>query len=170
MLVMGILNGGSLSHFIDVPSLLLTVGGALAAFLIATSLQEVVGIIGLVGYAFWFPDKYYAKTHPEMFEAFKLPMPTPATDEELASLRGKLERGAELLRRLRPYPIGMGAVGSMIGVINMLGNLDDPAAIGLGLATALITVFYGLVITFLLVIPLSQKLEARRRSLDEKFW
>ena len=96
--------------------------------------------------------------------------PEPATDEELEQLRYKLAMGAENLRRMRAYPIGIGVVGSLTAVTNLLYNLDDPSQIGPGLATAILTVFYGVVMTYCIILPLSQKLEARLKSLDEKFW
>ncbi len=36
-----------------------------------------------------------------------------------------------------------GMIGTLIGLIVMLGELDDPSLIGSGMATALITTFYG---------------------------
>ena len=42
LVTMGILNGGALSAFIDVPSFLMTGGGTLAAYLIASPLHEAI--------------------------------------------------------------------------------------------------------------------------------
>ena len=170
LIVMGIFNGGDLVTFIDIPSLLFTMGGTLAAFLIASSLQEVVSFSGCIKYAFYFPAKFYANVHPGMFQELNMRKPDPATDEELERLRFRLLTGPELLRRMRPYPIGFGVLSVFVGIVIMLRNLDDPSAIGPGLALALLTVFYGVLFTYLLILPLSQKLEARLKLLDEKFW
>ena len=107
LVVMGILNGGALSDFIDVPSFLMTGGGTIAAYLVASPLHEVISLVSCVGHAFYFPRKYYAKVHPEMFEKLKMRKPEPATDEEVEQLRYKLAMGAENLRRMRAYPIGL---------------------------------------------------------------
>ncbi|MCL2062795.1 MAG: MotA/TolQ/ExbB proton channel family protein [Candidatus Cloacimonetes bacterium] len=58
-----------------------------------------------------------------------------------------------------------GMVGTLIGLIMMLKELDDPSAIGVGMAVALITTLYGSVIANLVAIPLSNKLD--RRSKEE---
>ena len=170
LLTMAILNGGSLSAFIDVPSFLITGGGTLAAFLVSTPLVETVSFLGRIKYVIYFPSRYYANVHPEMFEELNIRKPDPATDEEVARLRCDLANGIELLRRMKPYPIGVGVLGSLTGVVNMLQYLEDPGAIGPGLATALLTVFYGILLTYLVILPFTQKLEARLRSLDERFW
>ena len=54
-----------------------------------------------------------------------------------------------------------GMIGTLVGLVIMLGNLDDPAAIGPGMALALITTFYGAVLANLVCIPISGKLKAR---------
>jgi chemotaxis protein MotA len=57
--------------------------------------------------------------------------------------------------RLAP---ALGLAGTMIGLIRMLTNLTDPSQVISGLATALITTFYGLILANLLILPLSRKM------------
>lgn len=54
-----------------------------------------------------------------------------------------------------------GMVGTLIGLIKMLRNLDDPSAIGPGMAVALVTTFYGVVLANLILIPIAGKLAIR---------
>lgn len=54
-----------------------------------------------------------------------------------------------------------GMIGTIMGLVGLLGNLDDPGAIGPNMAVALITTFYGAVAANLLVIPYGKKLEER---------
>ena len=54
----------------------------------------------------------------------------------------------------------MGGIGTMIGVIIMLRNMDDPAAIGPGTAIAILTLLYGFVI-FLIALALQTRLQGR---------
>jgi chemotaxis protein MotA len=169
LLTMAILSGGTMSAFVDVPSFLITGGGTLAAFLISSTLAESVALLGWLRHLIYFSPRIYANVHPEMFEAMNR-KPEPATDEEVAQVRRELANGAEILRRIRPYPMGIGALGSLTGVVNMLQNLEDPAHIGPGLATAILTLFYGVALTYMVILPFSQKLEARLKSLDERPW
>jgi len=52
-----------------------------------------------------------------------------------------------------------GMLGTFIGLILMLLNLDDPDALGPGMATALITTFYGAVIANYIALPVESKLK-----------
>jgi len=51
-----------------------------------------------------------------------------------------------------------GMIGTLMGLVIMLGNMDDPAAIGPGMAVALLTTMYGAVVANLFCIPLADKL------------
>ena len=47
-------------------------------------------------------------------------------------------------KRFRRLLVSAGAIGTVTGLGLMLQNLDDPAQIGPGMATALITLYYSL--------------------------
>ncbi len=53
-----------------------------------------------------------------------------------------------------------GMIGTLIGLINMLGNLSDMAAVGPNMAIALITTLYGSMLANWICIPVSTKLKA----------
>ena len=57
-----------------------------------------------------------------------------------------------------------GMIGTLAGLIGMLANLDDPDAIGSGMALALITTFYGSIFANLVLIPISKKLQDRDKD------
>ncbi|HYH04405.1 MAG TPA: MotA/TolQ/ExbB proton channel family protein, partial [Bacillota bacterium] len=57
--------------------------------------------------------------------------------------------------------------GTVIGLVQMLGNLDDVSKIGPNMAVALITTFYGALWANLICVPIAGKLAAR--SGDEQF-
>jgi len=59
------------------------------------------------------------------------------------------------LQKLAP---AIGFVGTIIGLINVLGNMGDPAEMGRGMAIALLTTLYGLLFSNFLFLPLSKKL------------
>lgn len=52
-----------------------------------------------------------------------------------------------------------GMIGTLIGLINMLKNLSDPASVGPNMATALITTFYGSVLANWISAPVASKLK-----------
>ncbi|MBU0973012.1 MAG: MotA/TolQ/ExbB proton channel family protein [Proteobacteria bacterium] len=57
-----------------------------------------------------------------------------------------------------------GFVGTIIGLINVLNNMGTPALIGKGVATALLTTFYGLLYANLLCLPLGKKLTEKTKQ------
>jgi chemotaxis protein MotA len=59
---------------------------------------------------------------------------------------------------------GLGMLGTVIGLIGMLKNLEDKSALGPNMAVALITTLYGSMVANLLMIPLSGKLQSQDAS------
>lgn len=59
-----------------------------------------------------------------------------------------------------------GMVGTLIGLIQMMQNLSDPAAIGAGMAVAMITTFYGAFLSNLLFLPAAQKARAQKVEME----
>ncbi len=54
-----------------------------------------------------------------------------------------------------------GMLGTLVGLIIMLSGLDDPSNIGAGMATALLTTFYGSLLSNLVFLPIAEKLSYR---------
>lgn len=54
---------------------------------------------------------------------------------------------------------GFGMLGTLIGLVIMLGQLSDPSTIGTGMATALITTFYGSLLANLVFLPIASNLK-----------
>ena len=52
-----------------------------------------------------------------------------------------------------------GMIGTVIGLINMLGNLSDPSQLGAGMAVALLTTLYGVMFANLAFMPIAGKLK-----------
>lgn len=62
-------------------------------------------------------------------------------------------------KTLGAYAPTFGMLGTVIGLINMLGNLSDPAALGIGMSLALLTTLYGVLFANLIFLPVAGKLE-----------
>jgi len=74
-------------------------------------------------------------------------------------------RSADVLRKAAEFAPAMGLIGTLVGLVQMLGTLDDPGSIGPSMAVALLTTFYGAVLANMVFSPLAAKLE--RNSADE---
>ena len=64
-----------------------------------------------------------------------------------------------LLRKLATYAPAFGMVGTVIGLVNMLGNLSSPEQLGKGMALALLTTLYGSLFANLVFQPMAERLE-----------
>ncbi len=74
-------------------------------------------------------------------------------------------KSASVLRKAADISPAMGLIGTLIGLVQMLGTLDDPSRIGPSMAVALLTTFYGAILANMVFTPLAAKLE---RNADEE--
>ncbi len=74
-------------------------------------------------------------------------------------------KSTNVLRKAAEFAPAMGLIGTLIGLVQMLANLDDPSSIGPSMAVALLTTFYGAVLANMVFMPLAAKLE--RNSIEE---
>ena len=69
---------------------------------------------------------------------------------------------ASILRNMAVAAPAFGMVGTLIGLIIMLDKMDgDPGAIGIGLAIALVTTLYGIMLARLIFAPAASKIQQR---------
>jgi chemotaxis protein MotA len=83
---------------------------------------------------------------------------------EIDNLAARHSYGSEILNTLGAIGPAMGMIGTLIGLVQMLQNMSDPAAIGPAMAVALLTTFYGAVLANILFIPMAGKLKARSKT------
>jgi len=84
---------------------------------------------------------------------------------EVEAMAARHAKAAGMLRRAAEVAPAMGLIGTLVGLVQMLGALDDPAKIGPAMALALITTLYGAMLANMVFAPLAAKLE--RNSEDE---
>lgn len=60
---------------------------------------------------------------------------------------------------------GLGMLGTLVGLVQMLNNMDEPSSVGPAMAVALLTTFYGAFIAQMIAIPLADKLNLK--AMDE---
>lgn len=58
----------------------------------------------------------------------------------------------------------MGMIGTLVGLVQMLSNMDDPKKIGPAMAVALLTTLYGALIANVVALPLADKLAHRSKE------
>ena len=89
-------------------------------------------------------------TQPEALESVL------RADMEAMSLRHK--EGRAMFEQMGRFAPAFGLIGTLLGLVIMLGNVADPSAIGSGMAVALVTTVYGAVLANGWLLPLAEKL------------
>lgn len=192
IICMTIFLGGDFSTFVNVPSLVVVVGGTFAATLARISLGQFFGSfkVGL-------KSLMHKSNEPHTLIEEAVELANIARKEGILALEGKeighpfLERGInlcidghapEVVQKMLSKDINltierhvngikmfkaigdaapaMGMIGTLIGLVQMLSNMDDPKAIGPAMAVALLTTLYGAIIANAVALPIADKLKA----------
>ncbi len=198
LIVWSILLGGSLSGFIDMPSVAVVLGGTVGALLINFPLPKFLSMVNLFKKTFLFsleePDVVISKmvgyaerarregmlaleedseNETDEFLRKGLRLAVDGTDPQLLEkiletdveqIESRHGEGSKLLSAGGTFAPAFGMIGTLIGLVNMLSSLEDPTQIGAGMATALITTFYGAVLANAVFLPLAGKLETRSKE------
>ncbi len=81
-------------------------------------------------------------------------------ETELSVTKSRHADNRAILEAAAAYSPAFGMIGTLIGLINMLKNLDDMSALGPSMSVALVTTFYGSVLANMVFNPLSKRLKA----------
>jgi chemotaxis protein MotA len=73
----------------------------------------------------------------------------------------RLSEGQRIFKSLGDATPAFGMIGTLVGLVQMLANMDDPSAIGPAMAVALLTTLYGAVLANLVCLPIADKLTAK---------
>ena len=83
---------------------------------------------------------------------------------EVSYLEDRHAMGQDILKAMGAYAPAFGMVGTLIGLIQMLQQLSDPTQIGAGMAVAMVTTFYGVLLANLFFLPIAGKLKRRSKQ------
>ncbi|MCH8824987.1 MAG: MotA/TolQ/ExbB proton channel family protein [Planctomycetes bacterium] len=195
LVLMAILLGGDLMAYVNIPSVLIVIGGGFAATMASTPLKKFLqmpnvlkktlfskttdtltlirqivelaevarrdGILALEGMVEDMDDDFLVSgiqmavdgTDPEIIQTIM--------ETELENLLERHEVGKSMFDALGRYAPAFGMIGTLIGLVAMLSNMDDPSKIGAGMAAALLTTLYGALLANILFLPLADKLAIR---------
>jgi len=195
LIVGAIVIGGSPDAFLNLPGLLIVVGGTFAVTTVSFTLGDVGRTFGVLGNTIFYRERDpqdaaysmleladYCRKHgvlrlagPELEKFAREPFlhkalsmvieGLPEKDindilsEDMAASSGRVQRSISVLRKAAEISPAMGLIGTLIGLVQMLGNLQNPEAIGPAMAVALITTFYGVLLATVAFNPLASKLE-----------
>lgn len=82
-------------------------------------------------------------------------------ETELIFIGGRHKEVINFWEKMAEMGPAWGMIGTLIGLINMLGSLDDPSAIGPAMAVALLTTMYGSLFANLFCAPFAEKMKIK---------
>ena len=191
MILGAMISGGGVGPFIDVPSLLIVIGGTFFSVMYTCPLPVFLGSFGAMAKAFLPPVKKMdqlvermaelaaiarkdgmmaleGQDVPDKFFQKGLQMLVDGADEaklvtqlngEIKAMRARHEANQNVVKGWIDIGPAMGMIGTLIGLVLMLGNMADPKAIGPAMAVALLTTMYGAIIANIIFMPMLVKLE-----------
>lgn len=84
-----------------------------------------------------------------------------ALEKDIALTEERHRTGIGIFRAFGDVAPAMGMIGTLIGLVAMLSNMDDPKSIGPAMAVALLTTLYGAMLANMVAIPVADKLSLR---------
>lgn len=82
-------------------------------------------------------------------------------ETELDFIGERHRLGAEIFTTMGNFAPAMGLLGTLIGLVQMLTQMNNPSTIGPAMAVALITTFYGVLLANLVFLPIAGKLKTK---------
>lgn len=196
ILLSAIVLGGSAILFVNVPSVLIVVGGTLATAFIRFSMADVINSIKVVLNTFStkmsipqeviqeivnlaniarknglivleqqpINDPFLKKAIMYCVDGHEAEFIEEVLKKEVSLTVERHEVGQNLFKGMGDSAPAFGMIGTLVGLVQMLASMEDPASIGPAMAVALLTTLYGAVLANLFFIPLADKLSLRSQE------
>lgn len=87
-----------------------------------------------------------------------------ALQKDIALTDERHTQGSEAFRQYGDVAPAMGMIGTLVGLVAMLSNMDDPKSIGPAMAVALLTTLYGAIMANMVFFPIADKLALRKEQ------
>jgi chemotaxis protein MotA len=82
-------------------------------------------------------------------------------ETEIRSFHERSWRAVQVFQTMGNYAPAMGLIGTLIGLIQMLGALENPSSVGPAMSVALVATFYGALLANLFFLPVAGKIKNR---------
>jgi chemotaxis protein MotA len=195
LVLIAIFMGGGFIWFVNVPSLMIVVGGTIGVTLMNYTFSAMLSVMGVAKNCFFHKSgsssevirnlvefsrvsrregilslQSYTKNLDEPFlvkginlaiDGLEPQVISDIMDIEIEQLENRHKFGSEIFSTMATFAPAMGMMGTLIGLVQMLQQMDDPSSIGPAMAVALLTTFYGVVLANLICLPFAGKLKAR---------
>lgn len=191
MIMGAMISSGGLAMFVDVPSLLIVVGGTFFAVMYRSELPMFLAHFGVMAKVFLpglkkidelvlrvgelatiarkdgmmalegqeVPDKFFSNGLQMLVDGADEAKLNTQLQLELKAMKSRHENMQGLFAAWIDIGPAMGMIGTLVGLVAMLGNMADPKAIGPAMAVALLTTLYGAMVANVIFLPMKLTLE-----------
>ncbi len=196
LILSAIFLGGSAGIFINIPGLLIVMGGSFAAACIKFTLADVLNsikvamkafsvklekpeeiIIKMVNFARMAKkeglisldqenpdDPFMAKALRYLSDGYDEQLLAEMLNKDINLTISRHSTGQNVFKGIGDSAPAFGMIGTLIGLVQMLASMDDPASIGPSMAVALLTTLYGALMANLVCLPIADKLALRSQQ------
>ena len=190
LIASAVILGVSTDVFLNAASLLIVVGGTMLVVLAKFSIPQFLGAFKAAARAFKFKLPETQTSIEELVDVARKQGPLGLEGREVASpflgkgiqmlvdgqtsdtIKHLLDKerlmtldhnrsGAKVFTAMADVAPAMGMIGTLIGLVQMLSNMEDPKSIGPAMAVALLTTLYGAMIATMIATPIADKLSLR---------
>jgi len=119
------------------------------------------GILSLQNTITEIPDPFLANGLQMVVDGTDADTVKQVLDMEIESIDQRHSEGRSVPDIMAKYAPAFGMIGTLIGLVVMLKNMDDPTKIGPGMAIALLTTMYGAVVANVFCLPIVDKLTVK---------
>jgi len=193
VLLMAILLGSSPAMFVDMPSMLIVLGGTLFVVMSKFGIRQLGGAMKVAAKAFVFKidtptdtianivalanvarrggllslenqevsNKFLAEGLQLLIDGHDPEVVKATLNKDRNLTLDRHEWGQRIFIAMADVGPAMGMIGTLIGLVQMLANMDDPKSIGPAMAVALLTTLYGSLLANVICMPIADKLKLR---------
>ncbi|WP_305907719.1 MotA/TolQ/ExbB proton channel family protein [Methylomarinum sp. Ch1-1] len=190
IIVAAIATGGDIMLFVNVPSLLIVLGGTFGVSLMRIPLSDFLRSFAILGKTFMNKSEdpasliedavrladvarkngLLALESEEISNDFMKKGVNLCVDghdpafvkkmlqQEIDLMVSRNEAGQNMWKGVGDLAPAMGMIGTLVGLVQMLANMSDPASIGPAMAVALLTTLYGAIVANCFALPMVDKL------------
>jgi len=193
LIVSAILISGDVHNFVNVPGLMIVVGGTTATTLLTFNFKDVYNAFRAAFLVFSqekddpnimvatmirlchisrrqgilelgeikTKSRFLKKACDLIADGSSEEVIRKALRTEIESLKMRHYIVQDVFKKMGTYSPAFGMLGTLIGLIQMLSILNEPETIGPAMAVALLTTFYGSLMSTMFFLPVAGKLKAR---------
>ena len=122
------------------------------------------GLLGLEDLALREKDRMLKKGLLLLTDGYEPQRIRQHLEEDIEQWEKRDSRAASIFDHMGGYAPTIGIIGAVMGLIHVMGNLDEPDKVGAGIATAFVATIYGVGFANLLLFPIAGKIRELLRD------